>query len=154
VEFRNETWTRGHADEVLRFLADHGLVFVAVDAPWQPFRPAVTVPEWAVFRLHGQNVRGWLDQLAGREPTVAEKYDYLYASEELAALAGHARRLAGHARRVAVTFNNNNRDYPVQNALDVKRLLGLAVPAYPSGADRAAPEELLGAEPAAGRPDT
>ena len=33
-----------------------------------------------------------------------------------------------HARRVAVTFNNNNEDFPVQNALDLKRLLGLDAP--------------------------
>ena len=26
-------------------------------------------PSWAVLRLHGRNVQGWLDQLAGREPT-------------------------------------------------------------------------------------
>jgi hypothetical protein len=29
---------------------------------------------------------------------------------------------------VAVTFNNNNEDFPTQNALDLKRLLGLEAP--------------------------
>jgi uncharacterized protein YecE (DUF72 family) len=153
VEFRNETWIPRRADEVLRFLADHKLIFVSVDAPWQPFVPAVTVPEWAVFRLHGQNVRGWLDQLAGREPTVAEKYDYLYGSEELEAIAGHARRLRGHARRVAITFNNNHRDYPVQNALDVKRLLGLAAREYPGEIGPPGRGDLLAGEPAPDRVD-
>jgi uncharacterized protein YecE (DUF72 family) len=89
---------------------------------------AVTTAEWAVLRLHGRNLRGWLDQRAGREPTVAEKYDYLYGAEELGELAGRARRLCRHARRVAVTFNNNNEDFPTQNALDLKRLLGLEAP--------------------------
>jgi uncharacterized protein YecE (DUF72 family) len=128
VEFRNESWIPRRTDEVLRLLADHGLAFVAVDAPWQPFVPAVTVADWAVMRLHGRNVQGWLDQRAGREPTVAEKYDYLYGAEELDDLAGSARRLRARARRTAVTFNNNNEDYPTRNALDLKRLLGLEAP--------------------------
>ena len=59
---------------------------------------------------------------------MAEKYDYLYGAEELGELAGRARRLHRRARRVAVTFNNNNEDFPTQNALDLKRLLGLDAP--------------------------
>ena len=59
---------------------------------------------------------------------MAEKYDYLYGAAELGELAGRARRLHRHARRVAVTFNNNNEDFPTQNALDLKRLLGLDAP--------------------------
>ena len=52
----------------------------------------------------------------------------LYGPEELGELAGRARRLHQRARRVAVTFNNNNEDFPTQNALDLKRLLGLEAP--------------------------
>ena len=44
-------------------------------------------------------------------------------------------------RQVAVTFNNNNRDYPIQNALDVNRLLGLDAPDYPGEAVRGDGEE-------------
>lgn len=128
VELRNETWIPERTDEVVAFLARHGLVLATVDAVWQPWVEAVTTAEWAVLRLHGRNLRGWLDQRAGREPTVAEKYDYLYGAEELGELAGRARRLCRHARRVAVTFNNNNEDFPTQNALDLKRLLGLEAP--------------------------
>jgi uncharacterized protein YecE (DUF72 family) len=128
VEFRNPSWIPERTDETLRFLADHALAFVCVDAPWQPFVPAATVPDWAVLRLHGRNVKGWLDQLAGKEPTVAEKYDYLYGPDELRTTVRRARAFAGHARRVAIKFNNNNRDYPIQNALDVQRLLGLVPP--------------------------
>ncbi|MBI2469223.1 MAG: DUF72 domain-containing protein [Candidatus Rokubacteria bacterium] len=149
VEFRNATWVPERTDELLRFLADHGLIFVCVDAPWQPFIPAATVPGWVVFRLHGQNVRGWLAQLAGKEPTVAEKYDYLYGPEELATIARRARAFGGHARRVAVKFNNNNLDYPTQNALDLKRLLGLAAPEYPEALGRPPTGDLFAAEPGA-----
>jgi uncharacterized protein YecE (DUF72 family) len=142
VEFRNESWIPRRTEEVLAFLAERGLAFVCVDAPWQPFVSAATAPGWAVLRLHGRNVQGWLDQLAGRRPSVAEKYDYLYRADELGEVARRAGGLATHARRVAVTFNNNNQDYPVQNALDLKRLLGLEAPAYPP----AGAGDLLAAE--------
>ncbi len=128
VELRNETWIPERTEEVVTFLARHGLALVTIDAVWQPWVEAATTPEWSVLRLHGRNLRGWLDQRAGLEPTVAEKYDYLYGPEELGELAGRARRLHRHARRVAVTFNNNNEDFPTQNALDLKRLLGLEAP--------------------------
>jgi uncharacterized protein YecE (DUF72 family) len=151
VEFRNASWIPERTDEVLRFLADHALAFVCLDAPWQPYVPAATVPGWAVLRLHGQNVKGWLDQLAGREPSVAEKYDYLYGPGELRDLARRVHAFGGHARRVAVTFNNNNLDYPVRNALDLKRLLGLPVVEPEPPADPAARGERR--EPLASGPD-
>jgi uncharacterized protein YecE (DUF72 family) len=125
VEFRNETWIPGRAEESTAFLARHGLALVTVDAVWQPWVETATTADWAVLRLHGRNLRGWLAQRAGHEPTVAEKYDYLYGAEELLELADRARRLRRRARRVAVTFNNNNEDFPAQNALDLKRLLEL-----------------------------
>jgi uncharacterized protein YecE (DUF72 family) len=128
VEFRNETWIPERTDAVVGFLRQHGLVLATVDAVWQPWVEAATTSEWSVVRLHGRNLRGWLDQRAGREPTVAEKYDYLYGPEELGDLAGRARHLHRQTRRVAVTFNNNNEDFPTQNALDLKRLLGLEAP--------------------------
>src|SRR5262249_17214453 len=128
VEFRNETWIPERTDTVVAFLRQHGLVLATIDAVWQPWVDAATTAEWSILRLHGRNARGWLEQRAGREPPVAEKYDYLYAPEELGDLAGRARRLHAQARRVAVTFNNNNEDFPTQNALDLKRLLGLEAP--------------------------
>ena len=82
---------------------------------------------------------------AGREPSVAEKYDYLYGPDELRDLARRVRAFGGHARRVAVTFNNNNLDYPVRNGLDLKRLLGLPVEEpEPAAGDSG---ELFPAEP-------
>jgi uncharacterized protein YecE (DUF72 family) len=90
VEFRNETWIPERTEESIAFLARHGLALVTVDAVWQPWVEAVTTAEWAILRLHGRNLQGWLNQRAGREPSVAEKYDYLYGAEELAELAGRA----------------------------------------------------------------
>lgn len=127
VEFRHPSWIPRRAGEVLPFLADHGLIYVALDCPWQPLVPAVTA-EWSVLRFHGRNVQGWQAQRRGEQPTVQEKYDYLYTPEELEGLAGTVRSFHGKVRRVYAKFNNNNRDYPVRNALALRRLLGQAPP--------------------------
>jgi uncharacterized protein YecE (DUF72 family) len=128
IEFRNPSWIPKRTEEMLRFLVDHGLAYVAVDCPWQPLIPAATRGDLAVFRFHGRNVKGWEAQQKGQQPTVAEKYDYCYTPEELQELAGGVRKFHGKARRVYAKFNNNNWDYPVRNALAFRRLLGQAVP--------------------------
>jgi uncharacterized protein YecE (DUF72 family) len=136
VEFRDRSWLPDHADETLRTLREHGLAHVIVDAPAVPnavpYVPAVTAPT-AIFRLHGRNAEGWMRQLRGEEPTVREKYDYLYSEDELRALAPDVERAAAEAERVFVAFNNNNRAFPVTNALMLKRLLGQ--PAEPPSRD-------------------
>lgn len=127
VEFRNSSWIPQRTAEVLKFLRDHRLVYVAVDCPWQPLIPEATA-DAAVMRLHGRNVKGWQAQMRGKQPSVAEKYDYLYPPEELASLSETARSLEEEAATVHIVFNNNNRDYPVRNALQFRRLLGQSAP--------------------------
>jgi len=127
VEFRNSSWVPGHTDDVLEFLARHGLLFVALDSPWQPFVPAAT-GDWAILRLHGRNVRGWQAQMKGVRPTVAEKYDYRYDPRELAGIAATAKRFDGQVRRLYTTFNNNRADYPIRNGLEFRRMLGQEAP--------------------------
>jgi uncharacterized protein YecE (DUF72 family) len=85
----------------------------------------------AVFRLHGRNAEGWMRQVRGEEPTVREKYDYLYSEGELRELMSEIDEIADEAEQVYVSFNNNNRDYPVRNALMLKRLLGQPHEALP-----------------------
>jgi uncharacterized protein YecE (DUF72 family) len=128
VEFRHPSFIPQRTAEVLGFLAARGLTLAALDAPWQPYVDGVTTPGLALLRCHGRNIQGWRDQMAGRDPSVAEKYDYLYGPGEIDELATRARALQARARQVAVTFNNNNEDFPVQNALDLRRLLGLETP--------------------------
>jgi uncharacterized protein YecE (DUF72 family) len=127
VEFRHRSWFPDHADETLRALRAARLAHVVTDAPAvagaMPHVTAVTAP-MAVLRLHGRNVEGRLRQLRGEEPSVREKYDYLYSDAELAALVPEIGGLADDSEEVFVSFNNNNRDYPVRNALVLKRLLG------------------------------
>jgi uncharacterized protein YecE (DUF72 family) len=88
-----------------------------------PRVPDVTA-SLAVFRLHGRNAEGWARQRRGEEPAVREKYDYLYTENELAALVPELEAAADEAAEVHVSFNNNNRDYPVRNARMLRRLLG------------------------------
>ena len=131
VELRHRSWFPDHADETLRALRAARLAHVVTDAPAvagaMPHVTAVTAPA-AVMRLHGRNAEGWLRQLRGEEPAVREKYDYLYQEPELAALLPELSGMAEDSEEVFVSFNNNNRDYPVRNALMLKRLLGQPTP--------------------------
>jgi uncharacterized protein YecE (DUF72 family) len=130
VEFRHRSWFPDHADETLGALRAAGLVHVITDAPAvagaMPHVTAVTA-RTAVLRLHGRNAEGFLRQLRGEEPAVREKYDYLYSEAELAALVPEVELLERESEDVFVSFNNNNRDYPVRNALQMRRLLGQPV---------------------------
>jgi uncharacterized protein YecE (DUF72 family) len=127
VEFRHRSWFPDHAEETLRALRAAHLAHVITDAPAVggavPHVTAVTAPT-AVLRLHGRNAEGFLRQLRGEEPSVREKYDYLYSAAELAALVPEIGGLAEDSEEVFVSFNNNNRDYPVRNALALRTLLG------------------------------
>jgi uncharacterized protein YecE (DUF72 family) len=138
VEFRHRSWFPDHADETLRMLREARLAHVIADAPAvagsMPHVVAVTAPP-AVLRLHGRNAEGFLRQLRGEEPSVREKYDYLYSDAELAALVPEIGGLAEDSEEVFVSFNNNNRDYPVRNALTLRRLLGQPVDTRPGPPD-------------------
>jgi len=131
VEFRDRSWFPEHAAETLAALRAAGLAHVAVDGPAAagsvPRVRAVTAPT-AVLRLHGRNVEGWLRQRRGEQPSVREKYDYLYTEAELTALLPEVALLEAESERVFISFNNNNRDYPVRNALMMRRLLGVPEP--------------------------
>jgi uncharacterized protein YecE (DUF72 family) len=131
VEFRDRSWLPDHTRETLAVLRDAGIAHVVVDAPGTPNAvprlPVATAP-LSVFRLHGRNVEGWLRQLRGDAPAVREKYDYLYTDGELAELKEEAEAMTAHADDVVISFNNNNRDYPVRNALAMKRMLGQPTP--------------------------
>lgn len=132
VETRDASWFPDHADETLKALEGARLAHVVVDAPTVPNavpRVVASTAPTAVLRLHGRNADGWLKQLHGGSPSVQEKYDYLYTEDELRELARDVETLSAEAERVIVSFNNNNRDYPVRNARTMCRLLGGPGPA-------------------------
>jgi uncharacterized protein YecE (DUF72 family) len=131
VEARDRSWFPDHAPETLDLLRRAGLAHVVVDAPPVPNavpRVVAATARVAVLRLHGRNAGGWHRQLRGQEPAVREKYDYLYREDELRDLLPEVEQLAAEAEEVFIAFNNNNRDYPVRNALMMRRLLGQPAP--------------------------
>jgi uncharacterized protein YecE (DUF72 family) len=134
VEFRDASWLPGHTDEVLPFLAALGLTYVSVDTPRTPANVARTVAltsPVAVLRLHGRNAHGFLKQLRGEEPSVAEKYGYLYNDTELGEIVDRGRQLEGRAQRVYFKLNNNVGDAPAINGIQIRELLGQEHPGRP-----------------------
>jgi uncharacterized protein YecE (DUF72 family) len=109
VEFRHRSWLDDeHRDETLRFLEQHGLTTVVVDAPRTeaknviPTVVAVTSPR-SYVRFHGRNAKTW----NVRGGSAADRFDYLYPREELAEWVEPLKELAGGADQVFAFFNTN-----------------------------------------------
>jgi len=130
VEFRNGSWLEQRAaTETLALLTANGMTYVAVDGP-QGFRssvplvPAVTEPGLALLRLHGRNVENW--EAPGI--SVAERFKYLYSTNELDALRPKVQQLAEQAEETHVLFNNCYSDNGVRNAAQLAEMLNLVLP--------------------------
>ena len=103
VEFRHKAWFE-EPDEPLRFLEEHRMTYVTVDAPVFPLVVARTSPT-AYVRFHGRNAATWYK----RTGSTAERFDYLYSEQELAEWAGTVRGLEADGAQVYAMFNNNGR---------------------------------------------
>lgn len=68
------------------------------------------------LRLHGRHRAAWFRRGAGRD----ERYDHLYAPDELLPLLARLRRLAGASDRVLLVANNHPRGQAVAAALELK----------------------------------
>jgi uncharacterized protein YecE (DUF72 family) len=111
VEFRHGSWLDDeHREETLRFLEEHGMTDVIVDAPNTggknvlPTLVAVTSPT-AYVRFHGRNADTWNK----RTGSAAERFDYLYPEDELCEWVPQLRELAARTEAVYAMFNNNGR---------------------------------------------
>jgi uncharacterized protein YecE (DUF72 family) len=109
IELRNRGWVRDkRIEQTLGWYEDHGVAWVAVDAPpgdHVPIMPpidAVTNPKLAYMRMHGRNTEGYL---TGK--SVAERFDWDYSDDELREIAGRAESMAEQAGEVHAMFNNN-----------------------------------------------
>jgi uncharacterized protein YecE (DUF72 family) len=130
IEFRNRNWVVGdQLRSTTDFMQKHHAIFVNVDAPESDHfmvMPSdvdeVTNPGVAYLRLHGRNTKGYI---TGK--TVAARFDYDYAENEIAEVAARSRRLAREARELHVIFNNNNLDYAPHAALRLRKALGQIV---------------------------
>jgi uncharacterized protein YecE (DUF72 family) len=125
VELRNATWFNDkNAERTLRFLAEHEIPYVMVDAP-QGFRSsvpvvqAVTSPELALVRFHGRNAATW----EAKGITPAERFRYLYDRDELEAWVPRIATAASEARETHVLMNNCYANYGAVNARQIARLL-------------------------------
>jgi uncharacterized protein YecE (DUF72 family) len=143
IEFRNRNWAIGdQLQSTIDFVRRHAAIFVNVDTPVSDHFTVmrsdvdeVTNSNVAYLRLHGRNREGFMRQLRGQGPSVAEKYGYLYNREELTGIVARGRALEGRARRVYFKLNNNVGDAPALNGEEIKELLGQ------EAADRAAVEQ-------------
>ncbi|AEB73853.1 DUF72 domain-containing protein [Lentilactobacillus buchneri] len=128
VEFRNSTWYGDEiTDDVAGYLSELGMTLVAVDEPHTtnagvPFEPLVTTENLALLRLHGRNVKGWTEQSADWR---GKRTLYRYSEEELAAFRKVVLDLDKQAKEVCVIFNNNSGGDAADNALQLKKMLGI-----------------------------
>jgi uncharacterized protein YecE (DUF72 family) len=140
VEFRHPSWVAPErVDKTLAFLRDRGLAYVSVDNPQLP--SGCTMPplsaattDWAYVRFHGRNADTWF----AKGGTAADRFDYLYDTEELGEWVAPIRELAAETAETFVLFNNNRYDYAQRNAAEIATILGDDVVA-PEGAQDAPP---------------
>jgi uncharacterized protein YecE (DUF72 family) len=110
IEFRHASWLDDeHRAETLRFLERLGATHVIVDAPRIegarnviPTVAALTSPTLYV-RFHGRNAATWNKRGGGAQ----ERFDHLYAREELAEWVEPLRELAGDADQAFALMNTN-----------------------------------------------
>ena len=126
IELRNNNWvSEEHLEATLEWFSERGVAFVCVDAPpgdnFQIMPPldAVTRHDLAYVRVHGRNTEGYL---SGR--SVADRFGWRYADEELEEIGERVRTLAEQAGEVHVMFNNNRDDDAPTAAQRFQTLLG------------------------------
>jgi uncharacterized protein YecE (DUF72 family) len=124
IEFRQTAWMKEERRErVLEFLRSHGLTYVAVDEP-QGFSSSVppvvaTTAPYAMVRFHGRNRETW----EKKGISTAEKFKYLYSTQELSEWVPRLTAMAEQAKEVHAIFNNCYADYSVRNAEELTELL-------------------------------
>ena len=124
VEFRNGRWLApDECERTLEFLERNDLPFVCVDEPQgfpSSLPPVVAVTsDLAVVRFHGRNVETW--EMKGI--SAAERFAYDYDEGELHEWVPKVKELAAGARELHLLMNNCYRDYAVNDAADLMRLL-------------------------------
>ncbi len=124
VELRSPRWLAEDRDRerTLGVLEEHGLIFVAVDAPpasGLPLVLAVTNPELFIVRFHGRSDSTWADT----SRSAAERFRYLYDTQELEELVPPIAEQSLQAGETHLLMNNCYRDYAVRNAAQLRDLI-------------------------------
>ena len=123
IEFRNAEWV---ADETFDLLRRLDLGFCCVDEPGlkglMP-RIAVATSRTGYVRFHGRNAKDWW-----KHEEAWQRYDYLYAEEELQEWVPRVKGLAENTETTYLFFNNHYRGKSAQNARMFARMLDLPLP--------------------------
>jgi uncharacterized protein YecE (DUF72 family) len=120
VEVRHSSW---NVPEFYATLRERGIGAVNIDQPVfrHSIKPGaeVTAPVGYV-RLHGRNYENWFRDDAESH----ERYDYLYAKDELEDWLDRIHEVAERARETYVITNNHFRGQAPANALMLRRMAG------------------------------
>ncbi|MCH4172398.1 MAG: DUF72 domain-containing protein [Lactobacillus sp.] len=128
IEFRNPTWyDQLYVGEMVALMQRLQFTLVAADEPQTqvnsvPFYPTVTNPKLGLFRLHGRNMAGWLNQ---DKQWRGKRTLYRYNQQELLQFATAIKTMTQTAAEVCVIFNNNSGGDAADNALALQQLLGI-----------------------------
>jgi uncharacterized protein YecE (DUF72 family) len=133
LELRHSSWFEPPALSTIQGL---GASLAAIDLPpaWNHPPPDHATPgPIGYLRAHGRNAAKWFARDVGRD----ERYDYLYNSVEVEALAERARAIGRQHDDTYVITNNHFEGKAMANALEVvHELRGTPVPAPRELVDR------------------
>lgn len=127
VELRHRSWSDARR-ETLALLDAAGAAWVLIDEPkfrssvWQSpevFAQELTQRPWAYVRLHGRNAAQWWDHDASED-----RYNYLYAPQELEPLVDVAAAAAALGKKLYLYANNHFGGNAVANAVQLRARLG------------------------------
>lgn len=138
LEVRHSSWID---DDWLDALAELNVGFCNIDQPrfHRSVKPsAFSTSRIGYIRLHGRNYRQWFSATAD----VRERYDHLYAMDELEPWADRVRIVAADTEETYVVTNNHNLGKAVVNAFELTALLDRPIDP---------PAQLVAAYPELGR---
>ncbi len=120
VEVRHSSWDDPAFYELL---TAHRVCYCNIDQPVlrNSIKPSAvsTIPEFSYVRLHGRNYKDWFREGAGRD----ERYNYLYAKDELQDWVERIRQLGAGTEKVFIITNNHYRGQAMANALQIKNMI-------------------------------
>jgi len=119
LEVRHSSWTDA---DWLDALAEMNIGFCNIDQPLfhRSIAPsAQSTSTIGYVRLHGRNYKQWFSAKAD----VRERYDHLYAVDELEPWADRVRLVAEDTQETYVVMNNHNLGKAVVNAFELRALL-------------------------------
>jgi uncharacterized protein YecE (DUF72 family) len=120
VEVRHGSWD---APAFYDLLKENRAAFCNIDQPLfdDSIKPSAvsTTPEFAYVRFHGRNYKNWFREDAGRD----DRYDYLYAKDELEDWVTRIKDLGRKSGKVYVITNNHYRGQAMANALQIRNMI-------------------------------